>query len=110
MALKEKRDGEVAILYPRDYYMGGTETDELDKRLAELYETGYRRVVLNLQDCRHLNATALAVLIKWHSRFTKIGANLVLSCIDKNIKNIFVITKLAMVFRFFETEQQAVAG
>ena len=110
MALKEKREGDVVVLYPKDYLMGGAETDELDKRISELVESGNKTLVINLQDTRHLNSTAIGVLIKAHSNYSKRAGAVRLCRVDKNIKNIFVITKLAMVFEVFETEEQAIAG
>ena len=68
------------------------------------------KLVINLQDTRHLNSTAIGVLIKAHSNYSKRAGAVRLCRVDKNIKNIFVITKLAMVFEVFETEEQAIAG
>ena len=110
MALKERRDGDTVILYPKDYLMGGPETDELDRRIEELYDGGNRDLIINLQDTKHLNSTALGVLIKAHAKYAKGQGKMRLCRVDKNIKNIFVITKLAMVFEIFESEEQAVAG
>ncbi len=110
MALKERKDGDVVILYPRDFLMGGPETDELDRRIAELAEQGNKDLVVNLKDTKHLNSTALGVLIKAHSNYAKRSGKMRLCQVDKSIKNIFVITKLAMVFEVFESEEQAVAG
>ena len=110
MALKERKEGETVILYPRDFLMGGPETDELDRRIADLAEQGNKDLIINLKDTKHLNSTALGVLIKAHSNYAKRAGKMRLCQVDKSIKNIFVITKLAMVFEVFETEQQAIAG
>ena len=90
--------------------MGGPETDQLDRKITELAEQGNKDLVINLQDTKHLNSTALGVLIKAHSNYAKRGGKVRLCKVDKTIKNILVITKLAMVFEVFETEQQAIAG
>ncbi len=108
MALKEKQVGDTYILYPKDYLMGGAETDELDMRITYLASQGNLKLVINLQDTRHLNSTAIGVLIKAHSNYSKRGGHVRLCRVDKNIKNIFVITKLAMVFEVFESEDEAV--
>ncbi len=110
MALKERKDGDTYILYPKDYLMGGPETDELGRRIAELAEQGNKDLVINLKDTRHLNSTALGELIKAHANYAKREGKVKLCLVDKNIKNILVITKLAMVFEVFESEEQAIAG
>lgn len=110
MALKERKRDDTVVLYPRDFLMGGPETDELDRRIADLAEQGNKDLVINLKDTKHLNSTAIGVLIKAHTNYTKRGGRIRLCNVDKSIKNIFVITKLTMVFEICETEEQAVAG
>ena len=48
MALKEKKEGDIIILYPKGFLMGGAETDELQKRVSELEAEGNQRLIINL--------------------------------------------------------------
>lgn len=110
MALKEKRVGDAVVLFPIGYFMGGRETDALKNRLDELLVEGVRRFVVNLQETEHLNSTALGVLIGVWKQCEESGKKIVLCDLAPKLKNIFVRTKLAMVFEWYETEEQAIAA
>jgi anti-anti-sigma regulatory factor len=50
------------------------------------------------------------VLISAHSNYVRRQGHMKLCSVDKRIENIFVITKLSLVFDVFPTEQQAIAS
>jgi len=108
--MKERTVGNVVVLYPKGYLTGGEETDELEQRIKSLIESGNKHLVVNLSDTQHLNSTALGVLISAHSNYAKRGAQMKLCAVDKRIENIFVITKLSLVFDVYATEEQAIAS
>lgn len=110
MALKEKQRDGTTVLYPSGYFTGGTETDQIDERLSALLTDGTADVIVNLKDTQFLNSTALGTLLKAHIRYSKAGRKIRLCSVDKSIKQLFVITKLTMVFDVFENEDQAIAG
>lgn len=56
----------------------------------------------------YLNSTALGVLISSHATVTKNGGKIVLCNLDKSIENLFVITKLTLVFPIFATLEEAI--
>ena len=85
--------------------------DELTLRFVDRMNREFRPdLVVNLGETQHLNSTALGVLISAHSSYVRRGGHMKLCAVDKRIENIFVITKLTMVFEICETEEQAVAG
>ena len=45
-----------------------------------------------------------------HSNFVRRGGQMKLCSVDKRIENIFVITKLSLVFDVYATEEQAIAS
>ena len=100
----------VAILTPKGYLSGGDETDELERAIKTLADGGNKHLVINLSETQHLNSTALGVLISAHSSYVRRAGQMKLCAVDKRIENIFVITKLSLVFDVFPTEQQAVAS
>ena len=110
MALKIKQVGSIAILAPKGYLMGGDETDELEKAIQKFSEDGNKNLIINLSETQHLNSTALGVLISAHSNYVRRGGQMKLAAVDKRIENIFVITKLSLVFDVYPTEEQAIAS
>ena len=108
--LKSRMVGRVAILTPKGYLTGGDETEELERALKALAEEGNQYLVLNLSETQHLNSTALGVLIAAHSSYVRRGGQMKLAAVDKRIENIFIITKLSMVFDVHPTEELAIAS
>ena len=109
-SLKTRQVGSITILQPKGYLTGGEETEELEKAIAQLNAEGSKHLVMNLSETQHLNSTALGVLISAHSNYVRRGGHMKLCAVDKRIENIFVITKLSMVFDVYPTEEQAIAS
>jgi anti-sigma B factor antagonist len=108
--MKQRQVESIAILTPKGYLSGGDETDELERAIKQLTEGGNKHLIINLGETQHLNSTALGVLISAHSNYVRRGGQMKLCAVDKRIENIFVITKLSLVFDVFPTEQQAIAS
>ena len=108
--MKQRQVGDVVVLAPKGYLTGGDETDELEQAIKSLGEGGNKHLVINLGDTQHLNSTALGVLISAHSSYVRRGGQMKLCSVDQRIQNIFVITKLSMVFDVYPGEEQAIAS
>ena len=108
--MKQRQVGDIAVVAPKGYLTGGDETDELERAIKSLGESGNKNLVINLGETQHLNSTALGVLISAHSSYIRRGGQMKLCCVDKRIENIFVITKLSMVFDVYPSEEQAIAS
>jgi anti-sigma B factor antagonist len=108
--MKQRQVGNIVVLAPKGYLTGGDETEELEQAIKTLGDGGNRNLVINLGETQHLNSTALGVLISAHSNYVRRGGQMKLCNVDKRIENIFVITKLSLVFDVYPTEEQAIAS
>jgi anti-sigma B factor antagonist len=108
--MKQRQVESIAILTPKGYMSGGDETDELERAIKQLADGGNKHLIINLSETQHLNSTALGVLISARSNYVRRGGQMKLCAVDKRIENIFVITKLSLVFDVFPTEQQAITS
>jgi anti-sigma B factor antagonist len=108
--MKQRQVESIAILYPKGYLTGGDETDELERAIKQLREGGNKHLLINLAETQHLNSTALGVLISAHSSYVRAGGQMKLCSVDRRIENIFVITKLSLVFDVYPNEEQAIAS
>jgi anti-sigma B factor antagonist len=108
--MKQRQVETITILTPRGYLTGGEETDELERAIKQLTESGNKHLIVNLSETQHLNSTALGVLISAHSNYVRRGGQMKLCSVDKRIENIFVITKLSLVFDVYPNEEQAIAS
>lgn len=108
--MKERQAGTIVILSPKGYLTGGDETEELEQTIKKLGESGNKQLLINLAETQHLNSTALGVLISAHSNYVRRGGHMKLCSVDKRIENIFVITKLSLVFDVYPNEEQAITS
>ncbi|MES2765677.1 MAG: STAS domain-containing protein [Bacteroidota bacterium] len=105
---KVEERGNVTILHLKGQFIGGNETDDLRAKLTEISQKEKNQLVLDLDKVTYLNSTALGVLISAHANFTKRGGKIVLANVGKSIENIFIITKLTLVFTIFSTLNEAI--
>jgi anti-sigma B factor antagonist len=108
--MKQRQVGNIVVLSPKGYLTGGDETEELEQTIKSLGESGNKHLLINLGETQHLNSTALGVLISANSSYLRRGGQLKLCSVDKRIENIFVITKLSLVFDVYSNEEQAIAS
>jgi anti-sigma B factor antagonist len=110
MSLDVRTAGDVTILTPKGMLLGGKETDELQGKIKELAEAGNRKLLINLGQTTFMNSVSLGVLIAGHTNFAKRDAKMKLCAVDHKIQNIFVVTKLSLVFDVYETEELALTS
>jgi len=103
-------DGKIVVLEPRGNFVGGDETDELRDTIKKLADDGNKFLVIDLGEVSYLNSTALGVLIAAHANYAKREGKIKLCQLNKNIENLFVITKLSLIFDSYQSQIEAVAS
>lgn len=101
-----EKDG-FTIVSLKGQFIGGEETDQLRSTLTELSEGEDPKVILDMDSVSYLNSTALSVLISAQRNVAKRGGKIGLCKIGKTIENVFVQTKLILVFSIFPTVEEA---
>lgn len=101
---------DIRIVEPRGEFIGGDETEELRAALAAEGEQGTMKLLVDLAGVSYLNSTALGVLIAAHANFSKRDASIALCSVSDNIRNIFVITKLTLVFTIHSSRADALSA
>jgi anti-sigma B factor antagonist len=101
-------EGNVGLIEAKGSLVGGDETVELRQAVAGFLDRGYERLIIDLSNVTYLNSTAIGVLVSAHTSYSRRGWQVKLCGVNKNITNIFVITKLTLVFDVLETREQAV--
>ena len=107
-SVKRKDQIGGTILNLKGQFIGGDETDELRNMLKTIAEEEKNKLIINLDKVSYLNSTALGVLISAHANFAKREGKIVLCNVSKSIENIFVITKLSLVFPIAATLDDAI--
>lgn len=109
MALKTTSlEGGIGLIEVSGSLVGGEETDKLRAAVAGFVDREYQKLIIDLSSVTFLNSTAIGVLVSAHTTYSRKGWQIKLCGINKNINNIFVITKLTLVLDVAETREDAV--
>lgn len=110
MAIKTTtlQSGKIGVIEVKGSLVGGEETDELRSAVADFVEQGNKKLIIDLSKVTYMNSTAIGVLVSAHTTYSRNKGQAKLCGINKNINNIFVITKLTMVFDVCDTREDAV--
>jgi len=104
----ELTDKGIVVLQPKGNFVGGDETDELRDTIKKFSELGNKKLIIDLGDVLYLNSTALGVLISAHANYSKREGKIKLCQLNKNLENLFVITKLALIFDSYPSQEEAI--
>jgi anti-sigma B factor antagonist len=110
--LKIKKDGEVSVVEFADRkILEEMSIQEIGDELRRLAESEQRiRLLLNFDNVDHLASAALGMLITLHKKVQEQQGELKLSNINKQIYQVFRITRLNRVFDIHETAEDALAS
>ena len=81
---------------------------ELRDRLPALNQSGKVNIILNLKEVSDIDSTGLGTLVFGLARLRKSGGRLALLNLNRSHLKLFLLTKLAIAFEFFDDEQDAV--
>ena len=104
--------GEVTVVRFVDRkILDETSIHELGQELVGLVETEKREnILLNFTKVEFLSSAALGQLINLNQKVNEHGGKLILSNIRPEIFEVFMITKLNMVFTIKQEEEEALAA
>ena len=108
MAVKEKIQGDVAILHVSGKLMGGNETKEVHEKVKSLLAAGLKKIVIDLSKVKWLNSSGLGMLISCLTSVANAEGQLKIAGATEKINSLFMITKLITVFDSYETVDRAV--
>lgn len=110
MQVQVERGHSFAVVRPIGSFYGGSETDELERKLGALLEDGVPIVVVDLSRTRDLNSSAIGVLIGGYRRAVARDAALCLSGADQALQNVLTILKLVNVLPVYDRVETALAA
>ena len=79
-------------------------------RSHKLLEKGHKKVVVNLHGVDWINSTGMGILISGYTTMRRSGGDLRLLHVSDKIQSILYVTKLNLIFKCFDSEDEAVAS
>ncbi len=110
MAVKEKIEGDIAVLTISGKLMGGSETKEITEKVQSLLNDGITKIVMDLGKVKWMNSTGLGALIESRRIINESDGVLKLAAVAEKIKSLLIITQILSLFDTFETSDRAVAS
>ena len=110
MKIKEKIEGDVAVLSISGNMMGGPETTSLHEKVKSLIADGIKKVVIDLKGVKWINSSGLGVLMACMTSLNHAEGKLKLSSITEKVKSLLMITQLMRIFDTYENSERAVAS
>ncbi len=100
-------DNGVGLIEAKGSIVGGDETVQLRQAIAGFADREYQKLIIDLSGVTYINSTGIGVLVSAHTTYSKKGWHVKIVGVNKNISNIFVITKLTLVFEVHDTREEA---
>jgi len=91
-----------------EYILGNKETYCIFCKFQETPSEDKKNLIIDMEKVSYLNSTALGVLMSAHAHFAKNEGIIALCNLGKSIENLFVITKLTLVFQIYNTREEAI--
>lgn len=88
----------------------GEGTDVVRNIVRDMLSQGYKNIVLNLRDVRHIDSAGVGELMSCYTSVRNQGGQLKLMNLNKHVHNLLQITKLCTIFEVVEDEDSAVAS
>lgn len=110
MTIKEKMQGDVAVLTFKGNLMGEPDTTEVREKIYGLLQEGFGKIVLDMGQVKWVNSSGLGTLIAAMTSVKNKGGEMRLARVTDKVESLFAITQLIKVFKTYETVDRAVAS
>jgi len=98
-----RKVGEVTIVSPTGWLVGGDETDQLEDTVRELLANGNRRLIVDLGGIAMMNSLAVGALMGCRQSYRNRDCLMALCGLNRRLARMFLITQLTLVFELYET-------
>ena len=110
MELDYRESNDVIIIELGGKIMGGSDSVKFFEQLGVWLEEGHQHYVIDLARVDWMNSSGLGILIRALKTIRDRNGSLKLASLTEKIKDILTITKLLVVFRIYDTVEEAVGS
>jgi len=110
MKLTKREIRGVVVVEVHGKLIGGSESsDEFHRVIKALLDEGKNRVVINLSRVSYADSRGIGILIGAYTSIKNAGGDLILAHVVDRINGILIVTQLALIFKTFDSEDEAVS-
>jgi anti-anti-sigma factor len=83
------------------------DVEEFKKILFEDIQTGWRKIIIDLTECKFIDSTFLGTIVIALKKITEVGGELRLVGIQLETQTMFQLTNMNRIFKIFENREDA---
>lgn len=110
MKITQREVDNAVVLDLNGKLTGGPDAETFREVFKSLIDQGKKNVVVNLEKVSWINSTGLGILISGYTSVRRGGGDLVIMHASDRIESILYVTKLNLLFKSYETEEEAMKG
>jgi anti-sigma B factor antagonist len=108
MKLKKRETDGVLVISVDGKMIGGADSDIFHDYIKDVIAEGHRNIVINLKKVPWADSRGVGMLIGAHTSVKNAEGNLVLTNVGDRIDSILTLTRLLLIFKTFDTEEEGV--
>jgi anti-anti-sigma factor len=102
--------GDLCVLRLRGRFLTGNGLEYLRTKTEELKNTGCKNAVADLKEVPYLDSTGIGFVVGLYTSLKNAGGRFVLANVNKRVRHVLEITRLAEIIPIFEDEPRALAA
>ncbi|MGD8412674.1 MAG: STAS domain-containing protein [Candidatus Latescibacterota bacterium] len=110
MKITQREVDNAVILDLNGKLTGGPDADTFREVFKSLIDQGKKNIIVNLEKVSWINSTGLGILISGYTSVRRGGGDLVIMHASDRIESILYVTKLNLLFKAYDNEQDALAS
>jgi anti-sigma B factor antagonist len=108
MKLKKSETDGVLIIYVEGKMIGGDDSDKFHAFVKGVIKEDHKKYLVNLKKVPWADSRGVGMLIGAHASIKSAGGSMVLTNIGDRIDSILTITRLLLIFKTFDTEEEGI--
>ena len=110
MKITQREVDNAVILDLNGKLTGGPDADTFREVFKSLIDQGKKNIIVNLEKVSWINSTGLGILISGYTSVRRGGGDLVIMHASDRIESILYVTKLNLLFKAYENEEDALVS
>ena len=107
MAHSFRRTGERLVLSPREPLIAGGAAESFEQHLRQLYQSGYRHLIVDLSGVREIDSAGIRALVRAHTTAGRVEGSLRLAAPSPEVLRVLDVTRLDNVFDVHDSVEAA---